>query len=304
MSAKGYGKLLLLGEYSVLFGSPALGVRLPQYLEVSLKKSTDNVTHEQGKLSSFREWVSREYPDYPDMRHLRIQVKGDLPAGRGFGSSAALTTALSRLLFPEEEDLLILAEKARRMENFFHGRSSGIDTLLSLHKGISLYRSGPREGKTFKPVQIEEGYLLAGSLPRSTAGKESIERILSLKEGPGSAEKDCLEELILSNKKVLSLTGANLPLEDFIQGVKAAHSLLTKLGLVHPRQKEILEWGRYSGALAGKISGAGLGGAYFLVFVSKDQAAQCRNVLKGKGVEDLMLIPLNPKKDNRGDHTT
>lgn len=294
MSFKGYGKLLLLGEYSVLFGSPALGIRLPEYLE--LEETGGEIPKEEDSLQPFKEWLHRNCPDLPDIRGRRFRISGNLPPGRGFGSSAALCTALARVLDPGEKSPDRLNITARRCEDYFHGHSSGIDTALSLHQGLSLFYPRPRGGWERRQISMEGGFLLAGSLERTVPARESIERIRTLKTRKNSAESGWLEELTEWSRRILRCPGNRLSLEEFTEGVSGAQKLLDQLGLVLPSQREFLEWGQSAGALTGKISGAGQGGAWFLVLSTEEAAIHCRGILQNRGIQNLMLLPLGSLK--------
>lgn len=127
-------KILLLGEYTVTRGAPALAIpffgksghwkkedkpcsRLPELIRFFKANGFEDILN----LNAFEKDVSEGWVFY-----------SDIPSGYGLGSSGALIAAvyekyaLSVEYNPENLRLLFSS-----MENYYHGRSSGIDPLVS-----------------------------------------------------------------------------------------------------------------------------------------------------------------------------
>ncbi len=138
---KYYGKVILFGEYSMIFGSPAL--LMPLYTGES---HWDYIWRNHGKknyssnrsLHAFANYLeSNEYfTEYIDIQKFRAELKKGMfldsciPSGYGVGSSGALTAAVyDRFKSKEIEDLIVLKKFLGDMENCFHGSSSGLDPL-------------------------------------------------------------------------------------------------------------------------------------------------------------------------------
>jgi mevalonate kinase len=134
------GKVILFGEYSMIFGSNAL---LIPYYSVSGKWSTIIDSHCERGIESNRNLF--KYYDYLrkddrfrilDLERMEMELNAGLffdsniPTGYGVGSSGALVAAIYdrfKLIEIKETDRLI--EFLAAMENYFHGSSSGIDPL-------------------------------------------------------------------------------------------------------------------------------------------------------------------------------
>ena len=134
------GKVILFGEYSMIFGSNAL--LIPYYSVSGEWSSIINRPCERG-IESNRNLF--KYFDYLrendrfrilDLRRMEMELKAGLffdsniPTGYGVGSSGALVAAIYdrfKLVEIKETDRLI--EFLAAMENYFHGSSSGIDPL-------------------------------------------------------------------------------------------------------------------------------------------------------------------------------
>ena len=134
------GKVILFGEYSMIFGSNAL---LIPYYSVSGEWSTVISRPCESGVESNRNLF--KYFDYLrkddrfkilDLERMEMELNAGLffdsniPTGYGVGSSGALVAAIYdrfKLIEIKETDRLI--EFLAAMENYFHGSSSGIDPL-------------------------------------------------------------------------------------------------------------------------------------------------------------------------------
>ena len=134
------GKVILFGEYSMIFGSNAL---LIPYYSVCGEWSTVISRPCESGVESNRNLF--KYFDYLrkddrfkilDLERMEMELNAGLffdsniPTGYGVGSSGALVAAIYdrfKLIEIKETDRLI--EFLAAMENYFHGSSSGIDPL-------------------------------------------------------------------------------------------------------------------------------------------------------------------------------
>lgn len=165
-----YGKIILFGEYGIIYDSMALTIPF---------------THFHGELSFDNKYNKYKYTDYDFANNSNVQLeaysaylnkiisKGKLdikfdfdsfvkdldnglyfessiPQGFGLGSSGALVAALYQQYAQNKivgnrsttkEDTLKLKKIFSTMESFFHGKSSGIDPLNSYIKFPLLIKS-------------------------------------------------------------------------------------------------------------------------------------------------------------------
>lgn len=136
-----YGKVILFGEYSMIYGSSAL--LMPLY---SGSAHWDYIWRNPGKknyasnrnLHVFAKYLNdNEYfSEHIDMAKLRAELKkglfldSNIPTGYGVGSSGAFTAAVyDRFHSVQIDDLIELKEFLGKMEDCFHGSSSGLDPL-------------------------------------------------------------------------------------------------------------------------------------------------------------------------------
>ena len=135
-----HSKLILFGEYSMIFDGTALMMPLTKF-----KAQWRNVSHltedqaaSNASLQRFADYLSNlaeanETLDLPLFNYelqAHLYLDSDVPSSYGLGSSGVLVAAVyDRFVRQRTEDLLRLKTLFGKMESFFHGSSSGIDPL-------------------------------------------------------------------------------------------------------------------------------------------------------------------------------
>lgn len=155
LKTRTFGKWILAGEHAVLRGSPALAFPLTSRcleLEFEPGGSAMHVDFlgdhgEELKLLFYgviETALSRL--NISENPHGRFTLTNSLPVGAGLGASAALCGAIGR--WCEAQGWVTkdeVYEFARRLEDLFHGESSGVDLAVSLSaQGIRFVRGGER----------------------------------------------------------------------------------------------------------------------------------------------------------------
>lgn len=162
------GKLVLVGEYAVLEGSPALVVAVDRYARAT--------AYEDGPAGSLRvvapevgvdeqlaprpagaqvppdvaarlALVMPKLSALPQVTELHLDTSGFYLGHdkMGLGSSAALTVALAKLAAPDASADALFASARGDHGTFQKGAGSGIDLAASVHGGVVRYRlDGPR----------------------------------------------------------------------------------------------------------------------------------------------------------------
>ena len=179
------GKLVLLGEYAVLEGAPALVLAVDRRAKVTLTDASADAweivsptLNLQARLRLDRDriqwiddapvelaWVATllaRFPRLDDLPPCRIELdsasfhfrQADVQAKLGLGSSAALTVALLGAMHaraklpPPMLDSAIDAHRAIQ-----HGQGSGIDVAASLAGGLSRFELG-HDGARAHPMTL------------------------------------------------------------------------------------------------------------------------------------------------------
>lgn len=190
------GKILLTGEYAVLFGAPAVVAAVDCRAEVSLCDSDKSVLHTRGykdghwpfssgtdgivfssaddQFSLFEAAYLANNPRRPLDIELDTRAFADPVSSLkyGLGSSAALTVALVAALNAgsSTQDLLQMALTCHR--NFQGGIGSGADIAAAVCGGVIEYRMGAEPISTGLPADLQLQLFWSGQ-PASTTGKVS-----------------------------------------------------------------------------------------------------------------------------------
>jgi mevalonate kinase len=135
------GKIILLGEHSVVYGRPAISLAVDLRLQLRVRRSSSfelNGVPLSPKYHAYiHKVVERNWGEGP----LSFETGSGLPSGSGLGSSAAVTVAAIHALqqlkgeSPEEEKI---AREAFNVESEAQGRASPIDTSTATH-GLGLF---------------------------------------------------------------------------------------------------------------------------------------------------------------------
>lgn len=131
------GKLIVLGEHSVVFGKPALALAIDRRFRCEIAPGAGlrlNGTRAAPGVHPHIEAILGKR----GIKDLAIHTGSDIPSSSGLGSSAALSAALIsavRLLRKENLDTESVAAEAFDTEYSVQGRASPIDTSTSVHGG-------------------------------------------------------------------------------------------------------------------------------------------------------------------------
>ena len=219
----------------------------------------------------------------------------DVPQCGGFGSSAALCVAVSRLVlrrYTENYDREVHF-LANELEKRFHGTPSGIDTGMSADREAAAWLRNNEELPERNPLKIPEWHIIYGALPRIMPTSGSVGKIQSLAaagdknvaalmEDLGNISSDFINMVnnysqrtlmpepgqISENRNPALRESSENPEPDFSEKaaylVNRAQDRLTSLGLSTEAMDKLLDTALKLGASGGKISGGGMGGAFYL----------------------------------------
>jgi mevalonate kinase len=129
-------KILLAGEYTVLSGHTALAIPWVQkYAKWEIREGTANQTlREFGEFIASHESLKSQFNHnaYFDFLHRGGFLYSTIPYGYGLGSSGSLCAALlDRFINVDHKTKADIHGILIHLESFFHGRSSGLDPMVS-----------------------------------------------------------------------------------------------------------------------------------------------------------------------------
>lgn len=167
------GKIVLSGEYAVLFGAPAVCMAVTRRAVVTVADSADGECHVttpgftgEGSFAV----VDAVYGDTRPARNIDLDTRAFSSDGQkvGIGSSAALTVALAAARSNSVDVLTAALDAHAALQG---GAGSGIDVAAAVHGGLIEYEMSSRNVRTLSwPVGLRMRVLWTG-VPASTGLK-------------------------------------------------------------------------------------------------------------------------------------
>lgn len=137
-------KLLLFGEYAIIFNSMALATPFRKYrgtLSIVNEKDTP-LKNSNNVLREFSDYLVQHRIGFLDLDKLTADLEkglvftSNIPTSYGLGSSGALCAAIYDNYRIDKnlakDNLFNIRKELAMMESYFHGNSSGVDPLVSL----------------------------------------------------------------------------------------------------------------------------------------------------------------------------
>ncbi|MET0388716.1 MAG: mevalonate kinase [Polyangiales bacterium] len=288
LTGQGFGKVILLGEHSVVYGRPALAAGLARGCTAraavaesdSLSVEPWGVTVHAAREESDadRELLRRGFLALcercrPERPGLAVSANMEIPGGAGLGGSAALSVAVIRAMddalgTPRSDEDALAASLA--WERVFHGNPSGIDSAMALGGGLQLYSRG-QTGPSLQPVRASRGlHLVIGNSAEHGSTKAMVASVAwQHAQDSAKAEQifDAIAALVLDAKSALE-AGDHVRLGELMN---ANQTWLDALRLSTERLDRMCGLAREAGALGAKLTGGGGGGC--MIALARDAAA-------------------------------
>ncbi len=250
LTAVAHGKIILTGEYAVVFGHPGIAVPAPIAMQVTFEENPKSraLTLKWLGISGGEMWE-----DYARkiILHLeqerspfsgKLTIRNQLPLKKGMGSSTALIIALTRCLLGEGKRAEALA-----VEDAMNPGHSGIDFAVIWEEKPILFRKGSEPQVITLPKDILRGALLADTGTPNESTPELVAWVQEQSEDPRVKQA-----LITIGKCTQRLKKG----EDIRTVFRDHHRSQVALGVVpKPVQTLITEIMRLGGAA--KVLGAG-----------------------------------------------
>ena len=264
---------------------------------------TDDVIVKYSRLESVKTAAEVQHPIVREAlrltgftSHIEIASMSDIPAGTGMGSSGSFTTALLRALHLSKKNLVPareLAEQACHIEiDLLHEPIGKQDQYIAAFGGLTAFTFRPDGEVDVQPLKVGRstlhdlednlalfftGYtrnaseILKDQDKRSRGNDQSMIDNLHFVKKLGYDSKDALEAGDLRGFAEL-------------MHVHWEHKKARTKGMSNTRIDEWYELGRASGALGGKVIGAGGGG--FLMFYTEEKT-RLRTAMTNAGLREV-----------------
>lgn len=305
------GKIILFGEHAVVYGRPALAVPFSELrASVTVKARTG-----QGIVIRARD-LGREILVGDAARddalaaitrltldklgksdNLELEVSSEIPLASGFGSGAAISTAIVRALAsyfnssltPDEISTLVF-----ETEKLYHGTPSGIDnTVIAYEQAIRFVRRPIGEHEIL-PIHIARPFtLLIADTGIASPTKVTVGDVRQgWERDPERYERvfDAIGAIVSEAQDALA-HGENAQLGELM---RRNHQALRALGVSSDEIERLIAAGSRAGASGAKLSGGGRGGNV-LFFVEADEANVVRAAVLRAGAARVIVTVIGEK---------
>jgi mevalonate kinase len=289
---KSHGKIILLGEHSVVYGEPSIAIPFLGTKVVATVVKTSEPTRID---CDFYHGLLDEMPELLESlketirvclarlnqseARLHLTIDSQIPAERGMGSSAAVSVATTRALFDffkanlTQSELLEIVDIS---EKIAHGNPSGLDALMTSSYTPFYFV----KGKEFEKLNMNlDGFLIVESIA------------LKVSDSSKKWAKEAITELgVLANQGRFYLeTNQGDKLGDTMSKV---HGLLQKLEVSSPELDLLVETAMKNKALGAKLTGGGRGGCMIALAKTKKDAESISLALKNTGAKQTWVYEM------------
>jgi len=227
---------------------------------------------------------------------LELTSMADIPAGTGLGSSSSFTTALLKALHAQKKDLIHPAELAAQACDIELNRLNGPigkqDQYIAAYGGLTCFNFLPGGKVEAWPLKVSEetrDSLEDNLLLFFTGYSRSASSILKEQDQKSKADDHGMIENLhfvkdLGHQSQTALEAGNLHEFARLMDVHWQRKKQRSGGMSNPKINEWYDLAMASGALGGKLIGAGGGG--FLMFYAEDKA-KLRHTMRTAGLKEV-----------------
>lgn len=294
------GKIILMGEHSVVYGEPAIafpfagtgiqatikGNKLESWIESSFFHGPLSAAPNTMRNVTVLLWYLVKHFKIPEPFYLKIE--SSIPAERGMGSSAAVAVAITRAVFDwmeepaTQENVLHFVNQA---EAVAHGNPSGIDATTISGTEPILYQ----KGIGFQPFQLNmDAFLVVadtGVKGQTRKAVKDIAKLMELRPYETNQQMRTLGQLTTQAQQAV-LQNKPRVLGDCMN---QAQGLLRLLGASNRNLDHLIETALEHHALGAKLTGGGRGGCMIALAENETSGRQLQKTLLDAGARDTWI---------------
>ncbi|WP_162150587.1 mevalonate kinase [Acholeplasma equifetale] len=298
------GKIILMGEHSVVYGKPAIALPFNQVqISVKIYKTDRPITISSYYHNGLLDEAPKELFGIKQLIQIvmvylkqpffgiHVDIESNVPVQRGLGSSAAVSIAVVRSLF-DAFDVELTQEKLNYFvdiaEQIHHENPSGLDA-MTITSGKALFFQKDL-GQSVISLKMD-AVLVVADTGKKGLTKEAVSEVRKLwQDNPTVVNPilDRLEELtknvknFLENNEVIRLGLA----------MTEAHQLLKLMNVSDEKLEKFVDLSLKNGALGAKLTGGGRGGCMIALVKNIDDAIKLSDLLRNNGAVSTWFYDL------------
>lgn len=285
------GKLLLLGDYAVVYGHPCIVTAVDKrlYVEASIiDAQEDSINTPQVKESRFvLETIAYMKEHFNLLKSIEINTKGDFSHQVGLGSSSAVTVAtveaINQLfeLHLTKKDIFTISYKINLL---IQGVGSGFDIAAATYGKTIRYIKG---GSELQELSLPSLPLVVGYSGIKADTPYYIRKVAeAFRQRQSELDKLFTSMHLLVDKVTIALQNSDFQTAG--NCLNEGHTILQKLGVSIPKLDAMVNSALNAGAWGAKLSGAG-GGDCMIALVPPDKTQKVKDAIKSVGGEIIMV---------------
>lgn len=301
----GYGKIILTGEHSVVYGKKAIAAPIKLRMGAKIRENNDTIKvliPRWGVEHTLKFGATHHYSIYNSLemmlkelglsdKTMTIEIIPEVPRAMGMGGSAALAVAIIRAL-DKYFDLNLteneVSELSFKSENIVHGGASGIDNTVSTFGHLIMYQKG--NPPTINSINLTEDIpIVIGISGVESMTSKMVDRVRKSHGAHPDWYDDIFDEMDkLSADAKTAIENYNLDRLGMIMNLN--HGFLNTLSVSYPAVEELVNIARTNGALGAKLTGGGGGGAMIALCDSIETQQKIQQKMHDAGYDALATM--------------
>lgn len=275
------GKIIVSGEYAMLFDKPGIAFPSHHWLGVTWKRDRKrglNIVWPQMPEKDMWMTYLREIIKRCEAASSKIagtlSIENHIPLGKGMGSSTALVIAVCKTLLGDE-----CREQALAIENELNPGNSGMDFAVIWERQPVYFKRGSLPVPIGMPGEVLDKAILVDT---GTPNETTPELVAWIK----SRERECAEAIEIIGKCTERLAGG----EKLENVIKDHHRAQVVLGVVPPHVADFIAAIEKIGGAAKVIGAGGRTGGGGMVLVLHDKPGEIHKLIEP---EPEYVLPTN-----------
>ncbi|WP_064616740.1 mevalonate kinase [Streptobacillus moniliformis] len=271
-----YGKVILFGEHSVVYGKNAIALLLK-----SVKIEAD-IVYEYVFENEHVKFIKKNIIEKSNIKdRVYIKIKSTIPSSRGLGSSAALAVSIA-MAFKKRYNISdeIVKTIVFEAEKWAHGNPSGIDLAVIFNNQNVLFNK--KEG-----IENIDFHLNAKLVISDSGIRGNTKKAVSMVAKNYNKFEKYIEDLgKITDDAIIALKNSDLKMVGNLMNL--AQNNLKLMNLSNDMIDELINVSKEN-SLGSKITGAGLGGCIISLVENEKKALELKKLLIKKGAKKVWL---------------